>query len=312
MVLFDLMIFDGPLSAQTIPRKKLIFYTQKWHGVRFPDGRPKVSDSILKQMKYVSVTQAWEILKSKGFYNQFEGEWKILHPGQPIIGRALTAQYMPSRPDMKEPMAERGHKKGRSGFMNSWPIEALCPGDVYVADGYSKIKGGTLIGSRLGNEIYNNSGNGVIFNGSVRDLKGLENIKGFNAFVRGWNPSVIKNMMLSGLNTPIRIGRATVLPGDVVLAKKEGVIFIPAYLAATVVRRAEITRLTDAFSFLREKQGVYTVGQMDSEWTEAISTDFFNWLKQNENKLIKKLHVPRKRINRIVKTRKIQQIGIQK
>jgi regulator of RNase E activity RraA len=305
IVVLCVLIFIQPIKGQTIPRKKLIFYTQKWHGSRFPDGRPKVPDNILKQMKYVTVTEAWGILRSKDYYNQYEGNWKILHPDRPIIGRALTAQYMPSRPDMQKPMVKRGHKNGRSGAMNSWPIDALHEGDVYVADGYGKVKNGTLIGGRLGNTIYDNSGKGVIFNGSVRDLEELENIKGFNAFIRAWHPSYLINMMLTGLDTPIRIGHATVLPGDVVLAKKEGVVFIPAYLAATVVKISETTRLTDAFAFKREKQGTYTAGQMDSGWTKAIRKDFFHWLKKNESSLQKKYHVPQKRIAKILKTRKI-------
>ncbi len=161
----------------------------------------------------------------------------------------------------------------------------LQMGDVYVADGYGKIVDGTLIGDNLGNSIYAKSGNGVIFDGSLRDLGGLEKIEGFNAFVRGWDPSFIKDMMLSGLNTPIRIGRATVMPGDVVLAKREGVIFIPAHLAEKVITNAEFIALKDQYGHQMLREGKYTPGQIDTRWTDEIKQNFLSWLDENPDKL---------------------------
>ena len=171
------------------------------------------------------------------------------------------------------------------GNYNSWPIDALVSGDVYVADGFGKIHEGTLIGDNLGNSIFAKSGNGVVFDGSVRDLEGLSEIEGFNAFVRGWDPTAIRDMMLLGLNTPIRIGRVTVLPGDIVLAKREGVIFIPAHLAEEVVRTAETVMLRDKFGHQRLREGKYTPGQIDTAWTKEIEEDFVQWLTQNKDQL---------------------------
>lgn len=267
--------------AQTIPPEKLIFYTQEWTGERFSDGRPKVSDSILQRMKSVSIEEAWGVLRQAGFHNQFEGGWKIVHAQVPVVGRAVTALYMPARPDLRDRMVDAGHASGRVGAMNSWPIDVLEQGDVYVADAFGKIKDGTLIGDNLGNSIFAKSGNGVVFDGSARDLEGLEAIDGFNAFVRDFDPTAIKEMMLMGLNTPIRIGAATVLPGDVVLAKREGVIFIPAHLAEKVVRSSEIVRLRDQFGHLRLREGRYTPGQIDTQWSKEINDDFYQWLENN-------------------------------
>ena len=224
-------------------------------------------------------------MRSHGYYNQFEGNWMMLHEDRAMTGRALTAQYMPLRPDIEEAIKVKGTKAGRIGSSNSWPIDELQPGDVYVADGFGKIVDGTLIGDNLGNAIYANSGNGVVFDGSVRDLEGLQQINGFNAFVKGWDPSYIKDMMLGGLNTPIRIGRATVLPGDLVLAKREGVIFIPAHLVEQVITQAEFVALKDVFGHLRLQQGKYTPGEIDTKWTEPIKQDFLRWLDENPDKL---------------------------
>ena len=205
----------------------------------------------------------------------------MIHEDIPVVGRALTAQYMPKRADIMDPLVEKGKSNGRIGAMNSWPIDALVQGDVYVADGFGKVVDGTLIGDNLGNAIYARSGNGVIFDAGVRDIEGLKEIDGFNVFVRGWDPSYLMEVMLTGLNTPIRIGRATVLPGDVVLAKREGVIFIPAHLAKETVLHAEFVALRDAFGHQRLREGKYTPGQIDSQWSESIKQDFKKWLDDN-------------------------------
>ena len=288
------------LHAQFIPVEELRFLTAEWQGERLPDGRPRVPDDILERMRNVSIEEAWGVLRNHGYHNQFAGEWSIIDEDAPIVGRALTALYLPSRPELAERITQRGQQdRGQIGAMNSWPIDALQPGDVYVADGMGKIADGTLIGDNLGNAIFAKSGNGVIFDGSLRDLEGLERIEGFNAFVRGWHPSYIQEMMLGGLNVPVRIGEAIVIPGDVVLAKRTGVLFIPAHLAEEVVERAEIVTLRDRFGQQRLREGRYTPGQIDTRWTEEIERDFFQWLEAN----IQSLPVPESRIREILSER---------
>ena len=273
------------LSAQQESPDNVTFFTQEWTGERYPDGRPKVSDDVLERLKKISIEEAWGVLRNKGFHNQFEGNWKMLHADKPFTGRALTAMYMPLRPDVQERMLNKGHTEGRIGSMNSWPIDMLQKGDVYVADGYGKIFEGTLIGDNLGNSIFAKTGTGVVFDASSRDLEGLRKIDGFNAFVRDWDPTFLRESMLMGINTPIRIGRATVFPGDVVLAKEEGVIFIPAHLAEEVLINAEFIALRDAFGISRLKAGVYTPGQIDGRWSDAIKKDFLGWLDENPDLL---------------------------
>jgi 4-hydroxy-4-methyl-2-oxoglutarate aldolase len=290
----------GPgASAQTISREQMVFLTAEWKGERFSDGRPRVPDEILARMRKVSIEEAWAVLRAHGYTSQFEGDWKTIHRDVPVVGRALTAQYVPARPELAARLLDRGHREGRVGAMNSWPIDALQPGDVYVADGFGKIHEGTLIGDNLGNSIFARSGNGVVFDGSVRDLAGLSEIQGFNAFVRGWDPTAIRDMMLIGLNTPIRIGHVTVLPGDVVLAKREGVIFIPPHLAEEVVDQAERIMLRDLFGHQRLREGTYTPGQIDTKWTKEIEKDFAQWLIQNKDRL----EVPRTTIEALIRER---------
>jgi regulator of RNase E activity RraA len=275
------MFSSGYTNAQTISRDELIFLTSQWKGERFPDGRPKIPDDLLVRAHNIGIDDAWTVLKNLGYTNQFEGGWKMVNDSIPVIGRAVTAMFLPSRPDVEKNIKERGMKEGRKGNTNSWPIDVLTQGDVYVADGFGKIAGGTLMGSTLGNSIYSKSGNGVIFNGSARDLEGLSEIKGFNAFVRDFHPSFLEEMVLMGLNTPIRIGHAIVLPGDLVIGDREGVLFIPAQLAEQVVSTAEFVTLKDKFGFEMVKTNKYSTGQIDSQWTDEIKIAFLKWLDQH-------------------------------
>lgn len=270
----------GTAASQT----ELAAMTSEWKGDRCSDGRPRVADDLLRRMKAVSIEEAWEVLRHHGYENQFVSGWQMIHPDQPFVGRALTAAYLPGRPDLVTRVMRIGKEEGRIGPSNSWPIDMLQKGDVYIADEFGKVTDGTLIGDNLGNSIFAKTGTGVVFDAGARDLDGLKQIEGFNACVRGWDPSFLKNVVLSSINRPIRIGSATVLPGDVILARREGVIVIPAQLAEEVVVTSEIVALKDEFGHTRLKQGVYTPGQIDVPWTAPIKADFFKWLESRPDK----------------------------
>ncbi len=267
-----------PAVAQTIPKEELIFLTSVWKGERFADGRPKLPDDILERAKKIYIDDAWTVLKNEGYLNQYEGSWKSVNDIT-LTGRAVTAMYLPSRPDVEKAIKERGARQGRTGNTNSWPIDILTKGDLYVADAFGKIGGGSIMGATLANSIYAKSGTGVVFDGAARDLLEIRNIKGFNAFVRDFHPSFTEEMVLMGLNTPIRMGQAMVLPGDLVIATIEGVLFVPAHMAEQVVSTAEFVIRKDQFGFEMVRNGRYTTGQIDSQWNDEIKTEFLKWLE---------------------------------
>ena len=268
------------LFSQTIPKDELIFLTSEWKGERFADGRPKIPDGLLERAKHIMIDDAWTVLKNEGYLNQYAGDWKMVNETT-MTGRALTAMYMPSRPDIEKNIKARGATQGRKGNTNAWPIDILTKGDLYVADSYGKISGGSIMGATLANSIYSKSGNGVVFNGAARDLQEIKNLKGFNAFVRDFHPSFTEEMVLTGLNTPIRIGDAIVLPGDLVIATVEGVLFVPAHLAEQVVSTSEFVIRKDQFGFEMVRTGKYTTGEIDSQWPDEIKTDFLKWLEKH-------------------------------
>ncbi|GAB3248970.1 hypothetical protein GCM10027347_05730 [Larkinella harenae] len=261
--------------------------TSNWKGERFPDGRPKVPDIVLERLQNCTLEQVWGYLGNRGYRNQVEKNWIILKPGETMTGRVVTAQFMPTRPDLDSLVRKTGKAEGRSqkGGINIWPIDILTKGDVYVADGYGKIKDGTLIGSSLGNAIYGKTGKGVIFYGSIRDMQELKDTKGFNAWVKGHDPSYIKDMTPTSINAPIRVGDVTVFPGDVVFANEYGVVFIPAHLVEGLVSASEMTALRDEFERVLLQQGKYPSGEIHGDWSNKIKDEFRAWVGKYPKKL---------------------------
>lgn len=272
-------------------RDDVIKYTPDWHGERFPDGRPKVPDEILDRMKNVTLEEAWATLRSAGFNHQYEDGWYCIHPDQILVGRALTAMWMPGRPDVEEVIEEQGKKDNRKGATNAWPVDMLQPRDVYVADHFGLKVDGPSIGDNVGNAIYARSGNGIVYDGAVRDINGLDELPNFTSFVRYYDPShhfgtlssgQRLNSTMVGINGPTRIGHALVMPGDVVLGRNGGVIFIPPQVSEKVVKYSEKTHLEDMFGHQRLREKRYTAGQIDAKWTPEIEKDFHQWLKENQ------------------------------
>lgn len=304
---FSLLAASAALAQPGVFSKDdLIRYTPEWKGARFPDGRPKVPDGILKRMREVTLEEAWAVLRNEGFNFQYEDGWFEIHPGKVLVGRALTAAWVPGRPDIHKVIEAEGKSAGRIGAPNAWAVDMLQPGDVYVCDHFGLKIDGPSIGDNVGNSIYAKSGNGIVYDGAVRDIAGLKELENFVSFVRSYHPShhfsssgPRLNSTLISINAPVRIGRATVMPGDVVLGRDGGVIFIPPHLAEKVVVTSEIVRLRDMFGHQRLREGKYTPGQIDARWTPEIEKDFSQWLRDH----IDKLPVPKEQIQEILKQR---------
>jgi 4-hydroxy-4-methyl-2-oxoglutarate aldolase len=261
-------------------RDDLIALTSLSTFERFPDGRPRVSDDLLERMKLVTTEEAWGVLRNHGYHRQFEGNWKETHPGTIMVGRAVTAQFVPHRPDFHDAIQQAGLAEGRAniGGQNSWIIESLQIGDVMVVDIFGKIKDGTVVGDNLGTAVRTRTRAGAVIDGGIRDYQGLIELQDVNFYIRGVDPTAIADVTLAGLNIPIRIGGVTVLPGDVVLGTPTGVIFIPPHLAQEVVERSEDIRVRDEFGKLRLAEGKYISGEIDvPNWREDIMADFVAW-----------------------------------
>ena len=299
VILFVCAMAVPVFSQVKTTKEQILFYTAEWKGERFPDGRPKVPDSLLTRALDVSIEDVWDYLQEQGYRCQFDGGWKALHIDRPFAGRALTAQYMPLRPDMAKAIAAEGKSERRQGSNNSWPIEQLQAGDVYVADGFGKVVEGTLIGSNLGSGIAAHTHAGFVFDAGIRDQEENREIANLNGFYRGYDPSAWADMTLTAINAPVRIGRAIVLPGDLILAKTDGVIFIPAILAEAAVSSAEFTNLEDAFNFELNRSGK-NGGEFEGGWTPDKYDALARWVDAHPEKL----KMPRDEFNALLEKKK--------
>jgi regulator of RNase E activity RraA len=314
------ILFSAQLNAQYVQatKEELIALTPDWKGERFHDGRPKVSDDILKRMKLVSIEEAWEIVNPAGFrYQIAEGWGQQINPDSVLVGRAYTATFMPGRPDVwraidsmgrKDSVTTPDGKKVARRAQNVWAVEQLQKGDVYVADQFGAKKNGPTIGTRVATHINSVTGNGIVYNGALRDVEGMKTFKNFTSFFSSYDPSFHNpgggqnrdlTTMIVGINKPTEIKGVTVMPGDVVLGKMGVVMFIPPHLAERVVKNSERVRLEDMFGFVRIREGKYTAGMVDARWTDAMQKDFTQWLKDNVNKL----PVARPQVEEIIKER---------
>ncbi|MGD0757611.1 MAG: RraA family protein [Candidatus Sulfotelmatobacter sp.] len=275
----------GYAQLDLFSTEQRIEFTPDWHGDRFPDGRPNVPDSVLVRLKDVTADEAWDVLQDAQYRNQFEGGWKVINPGPRLVGRVVTAVFMPRRPDVDSVIQANGKKESRIGDENSWIIDILKPGDVLVVDLFGKVRYGTIIGDNLATAIYSKSHNGLIVNGAVRDVTGIQEMPGFQVYTRGVDPSALEHVMLTGINVPIRIGDVTVMPGDIAIGDPEGVTFVPPQLAEKLADETEMDHLIDEWGHMMLREGKYTPGQIDEKWTTKMIEEFNAWLEKKGSKL---------------------------
>jgi regulator of RNase E activity RraA len=274
-----------PLSAQvfTFTKEQMIRYTEKNPFERFEDGRPKVPDAILEKCKGLSAEEVWAVLPGARFPNQYEGNWRILHPNRKLVGRAVTVQFMPTRPDVSEVLDANFKARGR-GAPHQHMLDTLQKGDVLVVDLFGKIEEGTIVGDNLATFVYARTGTGMVVDGAIRDLEGINPID-MSVYVRGVHPTPIRNVMITGYNIPVRIGNATVLPGDVVFGDSEGVYFIPPHLAKQVVDRADVTHIHDEWTKEKIMTGKYKSTEIyPSPSDPALKKEYDEYLKKRLGK----------------------------
>jgi 4-hydroxy-4-methyl-2-oxoglutarate aldolase len=290
-ILFTLpaLIACAPSHAQvfTFTREQMIKYTANNPFERFEDGRPKAPDALIEKCKGLSAEEVWAVLPKEKFSNQYEGNWQILHPERKLVGRAVTAQFMPYRPDVDDVAEADAHARGLGRNANQRVIDMLQPGDVLVVDLMGKIEGGTVVGDNLATAIFAaTKTGGLIVDGAIRDLEGIFPIE-MAAYFRGVHPSAIDRgrAMLTAVNTPVRIGNATVMPGDVVFGDREGVYFIPPQLLKKVLDTADITHIHDEWTKMKIMTGKYKSSEIyPSPSDPALKKEYEEYLKKKLGK----------------------------
>ena len=255
--------------------------TPQWTGERLSDGRPKVPEKYLRALRKMTIEEAWKPIYLLGYEQQFAGGMKMLHPGKKLVGRAVTATYMPSRPDLHETLFDIGHnEEGRKGNYNQWVIDSLVEDDVFVVDMYDKIYKGTILGGNLTTAIASKTirGGAVVW-GGVRDLEQMQEVKEAQVFYRDCDVTPIRECLMINMNAPCRIGKAVCLPGDVVFGTVGGVLFIPAHLVEYVVDGAAKAHIRDVFGFELLSTNRATTAQIDRPWTLSMLEDLEKFIR---------------------------------
>ncbi|MGA2858926.1 MAG: hypothetical protein ABSE40_18815 [Candidatus Sulfotelmatobacter sp.] len=265
----------------TFSKQELIDYTASSPFDRLPDGRPKVPDSMIERARHLSSEEVWATLHERDFNNQYADGFQVLHPGKTMVGRAFTVQFMPLRADVDEVAENKAKAHGLPRLMNQTAIDMLQPGDVLVVDLFGKKLGGTIVGDNLFYYVMKaTNGGGLVVDGSIRDLDGLSEID-MPGYFRAADPTPIGNVMLTGINIPVRIGGVTVMPGDLVIGDREGVYFIPPQLVEEVLDRADEIHVHDEWTKKKFDEGKYKSSEIyGSPKDPKLQEEYREYLKK--------------------------------
>lgn len=279
------------LHAQifTLSKEQMIEYTSQNPFERFPDGRPKVPDSLIERAKGMSSEEVFAILPGKKFVNQYEDGFQLSHPNKKLIGRAVTVQFMPMRPDLDDVIQNKAHAAGLPRMANQVAIDMLQPGDVLVVDLFGKGDGGTIVGDNLFYYMMRSAkAAGLVVDGAIRDLDGISEME-MPAYFRKSHPSYLTNVIITGINVPVRIGNATVMPGDLVFGDSEGVYFIPPAHVQQIVDNADVVHIHDEWTRKKFDEGKYKSMEIyGSPRDPALKKEYEEYLKKRLEEIRKK------------------------
>jgi regulator of RNase E activity RraA len=281
LLVLALLALPAMPQSLTLTREQLIEYTAQNPFERFADGRPKIPDSVIERARGLSAEEVWAVLPEKGFHNQYEGDFEVLHPGKKLVGRAFTVQFMPARPDLEDVLKAKAQAEGLGSLKNQTAIDMLQPGDVLVVDLFGKEDGGTIVGDNLFYYVMKAThGGGLVVDGSIRDLEGLSEMD-MPAYFRHAHPSAISGVVLTGINVPVRIGHVTVMPGDLVVGDREGLYFIPPQLAQAVMDNADVLHIHDEWTRKKFDEGKYKSSDIyGSPHDPALKKEYEEYLKK--------------------------------
>ena len=273
----------------TLTKEQLIEYTAQNPFERFPDGRPKVPDALLERARGLSAEEVFAVLPGQGFRNQYADGFRVLHPGKRLVGRAFTVQFMPLRPDLDGVATAKAKAAGLPRLNNQAAIDMLQPGDVLVVDLFGQAENGTIVGDNLFYYVMKaTKGGGLVVDGAIRDLEGIQRMD-MPAYFRSAHPTAIGNVTISGINIPVRIGKATVMPGDLVFGDAEGVYFIPPALVQQVVDNADVIHIHDEWTRRKFDEGKYKSSEIyGTPRDPALKKEYDEYLKSRLEELKKK------------------------
>jgi regulator of RNase E activity RraA len=288
---------DARGQINNLTREELIKYTAPNPFGRFPDGRPKIPDALLEKFKEMSSEELLGAGQPAGdsgprYFGSgpavtYTDGWQILHPGKKLIGRDFTLQLMPTRLEIFDVEQAEWKQKGNAvSLSHQSALDMLQPGDVVVIDAGGNLDLGGIIGDNLAFYIWTKTGTGFVIDGAIRDLEGISEFD-MPGYFRGAVPGAAARHMTTGINVPVRIGKATVMPGDLVFGDREGVNFIPPQAVERLIEASKTTHIHDEWVRSKFKTGqfkttdVYGSGSLHDP---ALKKEYDDYVKQQLSK----------------------------
>ena len=229
----------APVPGDQTPDPKLRTSRDTYHPVMdlLRAKSVRLTDEQMDKLKGFPIEAIWASVRDLGYTNAHHSGLSSTRPSERLVGRALTIRYLPRRPDLVEAMQTLA-KEG------DWPVaynvragEEARPGDVLVVDLGGGVADGIFFGDVSALAAQVNGARGAVLYGSTRDLTELREMAGFPVLAVGFDPRPATQIGVDW-NVPVRVGGATVLPGDAVVADDEAVLFFPAGIADSVIERA--------------------------------------------------------------------------
>ncbi|MFA5245872.1 MAG: hypothetical protein WC380_11270 [Pedobacter sp.] len=284
-------VLISTVSAQlyNFTEEQMKSYTKENPYSRFPGGRPMIPAAILDTIRKMDI-QVVEAIGSlpREYTNQYEDGWKSLIPGKKLVGRAFTVQFMPSRPDLVAGMQAEADKNNFTGLNNRTTIDMLQKDDLVIVDLYGKVQGGTYVGDKLSYYIWKTTGTGLIVDGGIYLTENIQQ-SGMQAFYRGTYPGALSNATVSGINVPIRIGKAVIMPGDLVIGDQDGILAIPPQFVPKLIANVTRDRRRDFWMKRAFDLGKYKSSDIYGRPKDPVLLkQFEDYLKTGDAKLLPK------------------------
>ena len=226
---------------------------------------------LFGRLMRVGLEAAWSAVTQEGYPLCFINELTPLNNDRRLVGRARTARYLPNRKDLREKLYAAGPQ------LNYRTAEESQPGDVLVFDAGGERRS-TVSGAMVTTRFLMRGGAGILVDGCMRDVPDIAAMP-LSVYLRCGHASSVSPLMMSvDYQVPVRIGDVTVMPGDILIGERHGVLVIPAAIVDRVLDKAMEHDEQEKFQrkLLLEGEPIYGVYP---NLNEANQKKFEDWKK---------------------------------
>ena len=220
---------------------------------------PRISAETLATLKRVSTATISAQLLKRGYVQMFLHGLLPLRPDLRMAGQAVTLRFIPAREDLARDEQMAAGEFNNLTNKQRIAVETVGPDEVLVIDARNDTRAATL-GNILVGRIKARGAAGIVTDGAFRDSPGIKEID-LPTFARGQNPNISFTVHYAAdINVPIACAGVAVIPGDVIVGDAEGVIVIPAAIAAEVARDGLEQERKEEFIYNKIVGGASIVG----------------------------------------------------